>query len=152
MDPKNKPGQHNEIVNSRVVKAPRETVFKMWSDPAHLKEWWGPEGFSNSFEEFEFRPGGRWKFVMHGPEKGNYPNECIFTKIEPPLLIAWDRISQPIFKMEFTFEKVDANSTRIIFKMIFGDPGLYKTINKFAPGKNEENLDRLEAELEKVRS
>lgn len=56
-----------EIVSSRIFTSPRELVFKAWSDPDHLKNWWGPAGFTNTFEAFDFRPGGRWRFVMHGP-------------------------------------------------------------------------------------
>jgi uncharacterized protein YndB with AHSA1/START domain len=60
-------------------------------DPNHLKNWWGPKGFTNTFNEFDLRPGGKWSFVMHGPDKGNYVNECEFVKIEKPKLIAWKR-------------------------------------------------------------
>ena len=64
-----------EIVSSRIVNASRELVFLAWANPNHLKNWWGPAGFTNTFNEFDFRVGGRWKFIMHGPEKGNYIND-----------------------------------------------------------------------------
>ena len=51
--------------NSRVFDAPRERVFRAWTDPEHLKQWWGPKGFTNTFHEFDMRPGGHWRFVMH---------------------------------------------------------------------------------------
>jgi uncharacterized protein YndB with AHSA1/START domain len=78
-----------EIVSARIINAARELVFMAWTDPNHLKNWWGPAGFTNTFNEFDLRPGGRWRFIMHGPEKGNYPNDCEFIKIEKPSLIAW---------------------------------------------------------------
>ena len=80
-----------EIVSSRIVNASINIVYTAWTDPVHLKNWWGPAGFTNTFNEFNLRPGGKWSFIMHGPHKGNYPNECEFIKIDNPTLIAWKR-------------------------------------------------------------
>ncbi|RYZ28742.1 MAG: ATPase, partial [Chitinophagaceae bacterium] len=93
-----------EIVSTRVVNAAVDLVYTAWTEPTHLQKWWGPAGFTNTFYEFDLRPSGRWRFVMHGPEKGNYPNECEFIKIEKPNLISWKRISKPIFQVLATFE------------------------------------------------
>lgn len=89
-----------EIESSRIFSANRELVFRAWSEPNHLKNWWGPAGFTNTFNEFDFRVGGKWRFIMHGPDKGNYVNECEFIIIETPSRIAWQRISKPIFQVE----------------------------------------------------
>ena len=102
-----------QIISSRVVNAPIEIVFQAWTDPHHLASWWGPAGFTNTFKEFDLRPGGKWSFTMHGPEKGNYPNECVFIKIEKPNLIAWYRLSKPIFQVVASFEEVDAANTKL---------------------------------------
>ena len=141
-----------EIVSSRVVDAAIDFVFTAWTDPAHLKNWWGPAGFTNTFNEFDLRPGGRWSFIMHGPEKGNYPNECEFIKIEKPNLIAWQRISKPIFQVLASFEEVHGNKTKIVFKMLFNSPEECNKLKPFVVDKNEENFDRLEKELEKMLS
>jgi len=140
-----------EIVSSRIVPFSRELVFKAWTDPDHLKIWWGPAGFTNTFHEFNLRPGGKWRFTMHGPEKGNYQNEVEFLKIEKPSLIAWKRISQPLFNIVATFEEVTANETKIVFKMIFSTAEECNKFIGFAAEKNEENFDRLEVELEKMK-
>src|SRR5687767_2829332 len=87
------------INSSRIFNWSRKLVFRAWSDPEQLKKWWGPAGFTNTFHEFDFRVGGRWRFDMHGPEKGNYANECEFIEIEEPSLIAWKRISKPLFQV-----------------------------------------------------
>lgn len=79
-----------EIVTIRVIKAGQALVFRAWAEPEHLRIWWGPRGFTNTFHEFDFRVGGRWRFVMHGPEKGNYVNECEFIHIQKPYLIEWN--------------------------------------------------------------
>ncbi len=125
-------------------------VYTAWADPEHLKNWWGPAGFTNTFHEFDFRPGGKWRFMMHGPDKGNYPNECEFIKIEKPALIAWKRFSKPIFQMVVMFEEVTAGKTKIIFKMLFDSAEECNKLKAFVPEKNEENFDRLENELRKM--
>jgi len=56
-----------EIVVTRVFDAPRALVFKAWTDPKHLAHWWGPNGFTITTHEMQFKPGGSWRFVMHGP-------------------------------------------------------------------------------------
>lgn len=139
-----------EIVSSRIVNASRELVYTAWTDPNHLKNWWGPAGFTNTFKEFDPRPGGKWVFTMHGPEKGNYPNECEFIKIERPSLIAWQRISKPIFQVVATFEEISHNKTRIVFKMLFTSENECRKLKAFVVDKNEENFDRLENELAKM--
>jgi uncharacterized protein YndB with AHSA1/START domain len=136
-----------EIVSTRVLSFPRDSVFQAWTDPAILQKWWGPAGFTNTFTEFDLRPGGKWNFTMHGPDKGNYQNECIFLKIEKPSLIAWDRLSKPLFRIVTTFDEVAGGNTKITFRMLFDNKEECDKIRTFAPEKNEENFDRLEAVL-----
>lgn len=141
-----------EIVSSRIFNFSRELVFRAWSEPDHLKNWWGPTGFTNTFNEFDFRVGGKWSFIMHGPEKGNYPNECEFIKIEVPAIIAWKRYSQPHFQVVVTFEELSDDQTKVIFKMLFNSPEECGKLKPFVVDKNEENFDKLEVELEKMNS
>lgn len=136
-----------EIVTTRIINVPRTVVFKAWSDPEHLKNWWGPSGFTNTFHEFDFREGGKWDFTMHGPEKGNYINSCEFTAIEIPSLIAWKRYSQPLFRVVATFEEINTGSTKVTFSQIFDTPKECNKIRPFVEDKNEENMDRLEKEI-----
>ncbi|MES2892252.1 MAG: SRPBCC family protein [Bacteroidota bacterium] len=139
-----------EIASSRIVNAPRQLVFQAWTDPAHLKEWWGPAGFTNTFHEFELRVGGKWRFTMHGPDKGNYPNEVEFVQIDEPTLIAWKRISKPLFNVVATFEAVGTDKTNLVFRMVFESANECDKIRRFAVEKNEENFDKLEVELIKM--
>jgi len=141
-----------EIVSSRIVNAPIEIVYTAWTDPNHLKNWWGPAGFTNTFNEFDLRPVGKWSFIMHGPDKGNYQNECEFIKIEKPTLIAWKRFSKPLFKVVATFEAISPDQTKIVYKMIFDSADECNKVKVFAVDKNEENFDRLENELIKMTS
>ena len=95
-----------EIVSSRIVNFPIDMVYEAWTNPSHLKNWWGPNGFTNTFTEHDLRVGGKWSFIMHGPDKGNYANECEFIKIEKPTLIAWKRHSKPLFKVVAALKKI----------------------------------------------
>lgn len=110
----------------------------------------GSAGFTNTFNEFDFRVGGKWRFIMHGPDKGNYVNECEFIKIEPPSRIAWQRISKPIFQVVATFEEISEDKTSLVFKMLFNTPEECRKIKPFVIDKNEENFDKLENELIKM--
>ena len=136
-----------EIVSTRIFNFHRELVFKAWSNPEHLQKWWGPAGFTNTFQEFDFRIGGKWRFIMHGPDKGNYKNECEFLKIESPSLIAWKRHTQPYFKVLVTFDEIYEFQTKIVFKMLFETAEECNKVKRFVVDKNEENFDKLENEL-----
>ncbi len=139
-----------EILTTRVVNFSQEQVFKAWSDPNHLKNWWGPNGFTNTFHEFDFRPGGRWNFIMHGPDGTDYLNESVFVKIDAPSTIAFNHVVKPYFQIVASFEKLSANKTKVIFRMLFKTPEECSEVKKYAVGKNEENMDRLEKELKNV--
>jgi uncharacterized protein YndB with AHSA1/START domain len=139
-----------EIISSRIFSFPRELVFRAWSEPDHLKNWWGPAGFTNTFIEFDFRVGGKWSFIMHGPDKGNYANECEFIKIEKPTLIAWKRHSKPLFQVVATFDDLIQDKTKVVFKMLFETADECNKIKKFVVDKNEENFDKLETELTRM--
>ena len=94
-----------EIVTTRVFDAPRERVFKAWTDPDHLARWWGPQGFTNTFHEFDLRPGGVWRFVMHGPDGADYQNKSVFVEITKPERIVFDHVSGPRFRVTTTFRE-----------------------------------------------
>lgn len=89
---------------------------------------------------------------MHGPDKGNYHNECEFVKIEKPSLMAWKRFSKPLFQVVATFEEITSEKTKIVFRMIFDTPEECNKLRPFVLDKNEENFDRLEKELIKMMS
>ncbi|MEA2640074.1 MAG: hypothetical protein QOF51_1468 [Chloroflexota bacterium] len=73
-----------EIVVSRVLDAPRELVFKAWIDPQHVAQWWGPTGFTTTTHEMDVRPGGVWRFIMHGPDGVDYPNWIKYLEVVEP--------------------------------------------------------------------
>ncbi|MBK6340238.1 MAG: SRPBCC domain-containing protein [Bacteroidetes bacterium] len=139
-----------EIISTRIVNANIECVFEAWSNPVHLKKWWGPAGFTNTFLEFDFQIGGKWQFIMHAPDKGNFANECVFIKIEKPSFIAWQRISKPLFQVHAKFEEITSDKTKIIFKMAFETSKDCIKLKPYVLDKNEENFDRLEKVLDEM--
>lgn len=83
-------GLHNElsadrqIVLQRTFAAPRELVFKVWTDPNHVDQWWGPTGFRNETFVMDVRPGGMWRYMMHGPDGTDYPNRIVYREVVAP--------------------------------------------------------------------
>jgi uncharacterized protein YndB with AHSA1/START domain len=139
-----------EIVTKRVFDAPRELLFQAWTDPDHLAHWWGPKGFRNTFHEFDLRPGGEWRFTMHGPDGVDYQNESVFVEIAKPERVVFDHL-KPMHKFRVTATFVEqAGKTEVAFRMRFESPAECAKVKGFVVEANEQNLDRLEAELAKM--
>ena len=111
-----------EIVISRVINAPRELVFEAFTEVRHLSQWWGPEGFSTTTRAFEFREGGAWDFVMHGPDGTDYSEWITWTEIVPPerisLLHGDSRDDPNAFESVLTFTP-DGTATGIEMRTVF---------------------------------
>ena len=111
-----------EIVISRVIDAPRELVFEAFTEVRHLSQWWGPEGFTTTTRSFEFRVGGEWDFVMHGPDGTDYQEWITWTEIVPPEGIALrhgeSRGDPNAFESVLTFMP-DRAATRIEMRTVF---------------------------------
>ena len=138
-----------EIVTTRVIAAPRELVWRAWTDPEHVRNWWGPKGFTNTFHEYDLRPGGVWRFIMHGPDGTDYKNESVFVEVAEPELLVFDHISPPRFRATVLFEDL-GGKTKITFRQLFHLPEVYRRVKVYAVPANEENMDKLEAELARV--
>ena len=111
-----------EIVVSRVIDAPRELVFEAFTAVRHLSRWWGPEGFTTTTRSFEFRAGGEWVFVMHGPDGTDYQEWISWTEIAPPERITLRhgefRDDPNAFESVLSFE-LDGAGTRIEMRTLF---------------------------------
>src|SRR6478752_6172041 len=110
-----------EIVISRIIDAPRELVFEAFTMVRHLSRWWGPEGFSTTTRAFEFRVGGAWDFVMHGPDGTDYQEGITWREIVPPERIAMlhgEFHDDPnVFESTLTFAP-DGTATRIEMRTV----------------------------------
>ncbi len=76
--------EEKTLVITRIFDAPRELVFKAWTDPKHLARWWGPTYFTNPVCEADARPGGKLYIEMTGPDGIAYPTKGTFLEVVPP--------------------------------------------------------------------
>ncbi|MBP9838683.1 MAG: SRPBCC domain-containing protein [Proteobacteria bacterium] len=128
------------------MKFPPNKVYAAFSDPLLLTGWWGPKDFKNTFEVFEFKTNGIWKFIMHGPDGHNYQNENLFIELIPAEKIAIRHISQPNFTLTVTLSPNDAG-TQLVWAQEFDDPKFAESVRHIVEPSNEQNLDRLEMVL-----
>ncbi len=84
-----------EIVDTRLLDAPRELVWEVWADPKHIARWWGPNGFTTSIRQMNVRPGGAWRLVMHGPDGTDYNNKIVFVEVVKPERIVFRHTPDP---------------------------------------------------------
>jgi uncharacterized protein YndB with AHSA1/START domain/predicted enzyme related to lactoylglutathione lyase len=138
-----------EIISTRVTNAPRELVWKAWTDPKHLAQWWGPNGFTNTFHEFDEKPGGHWRYVMHSPDGHDYKNHSVVLVTAKPERIVLEHLSSPQFLLVATF-KEEGGKTKISFRQIFRSAAECEKMKPLCVSANEQNLDRLEAQLKKM--
>jgi uncharacterized protein YndB with AHSA1/START domain len=131
----------NEIISSRVFDAPIELVFQAWTNPEYVARWWGPNGFTNTFHEFELKPSGNWKFDMHGPDGTTYPNHIIFDEISPLKRIVLNHVSEPEFLITATFEDL-GSSTKVIHRQLFKKTSVFEKVKSMCTEANEQNFDR----------
>lgn len=120
-NPRTSPTADREIVITRVFDAPRELVFDAWTDAEHVGAWWGPKGFTTTTHEIDVRPGGVWRFIMHGPDGVDYPNKIVYREIERPERLVYDHgdDGQPsYFRVTVTFAEEKAK-TRLTMRSLF---------------------------------
>lgn len=131
---------------SREILATPAEVFAAFSDPTRLARWWGPAGFTNTFSVCEFRSGGRWSFVMHGPNGANYPNESVFAEVEPLKKVVVRHLSEPKFSLTIGLNP-SAAGTVVSWSQAFKSAEIAQRIEHIVVPSNEQNLDRLSAEV-----
>jgi uncharacterized protein YndB with AHSA1/START domain len=112
-----------EIEITRLLNAPRELVFEVWTSPKHVDKWWGPNGFTNTTHKMDVRPGGEWVYVMHGPNGANFDNRIRFIEVVRPEKLVYlhdsgkDNDPQE-FQSTVTFESV-GKQTKVTLKSVF---------------------------------
>lgn len=107
-----------ELGITRLIKAPRELVWEAWTNPEHIRHWWGPAGFTNTIHKMEVRPGGEWEFIMHGPDGTDFKNKHIYREIVKPEKIVMEHVTSPKFLMTATFEAI-GNTTLVTIHSVF---------------------------------
>ena len=131
---------------SRDIPATVDQVFAAFSHPERLARWWGPAGFTNTFSVCEFKKGGRWSFIMHGPDGRTYPNESVFADIESPGKIVIHHVSEPRYRLTIVLT-ASAMGTLVSWSQAFESATIASRLERVVVPANEQNLDRLSAEV-----
>ena len=111
------------LVFHRRFRAPRELVFRVWTEGQHIVHWWGPDGFTTTTTEMDVRPGGVWRFILHGPDGTDYPNRVVYLEIAPPERLVYrhdgDEGDEPVdFTVTVSFDQQGAE-TDMTMSMVF---------------------------------
>jgi pimeloyl-ACP methyl ester carboxylesterase/uncharacterized protein YndB with AHSA1/START domain len=137
-----------EIFLSRTLNAPVALVWEMWTDPQHIANWWGPNGFTNTISIMDLKPGGQWNLVMHGPDGTDYDNKSIFKEIIRHKRIVFDHVSYPKITFTITFE-ARGDQTFLTWHMLFESAEVFLQVVKQhgAVEGMKQNVEKLEAYL-----
>lgn len=127
---------------TRVLPYLPAAIYHAFAAPALLAQWWGPEGFTNTFEVFEFEVGGRWIFAMHGPDGQSYANESVFTELAPNRTVVIEHVCVPLFTLTVQLNVV-ANGTEVSWTQVFANIETAQAVRHIVGPANEQNLDRL---------
>lgn len=138
-----------EIRISRLLNAPIEWVWKVWTDPDHIKQWWGPNGFTNTISKMEMRPGGEWDLVMHGPDGRDYKNKSVFREIVKHKKIVYEHVTGPKFLATIEFES-RGRKTFLQWHMLFDTKEEFiQTVKTFKADEGlKQNIEKLSAYLQ----
>ena len=137
-----------ELIVTRLLNAPIKLVWKVWTDPKHIAQWWGPTGFTNTISKMDVKPGGEWDLVMHGPDGTDYKNKSIFKEIVVHKKIVYDHVSGPKFVATINFEE-RGEQTFITWHMLFETAEEFiQVVKTFKADEGlKQNLVKLEAYL-----
>jgi uncharacterized protein YndB with AHSA1/START domain len=133
-----------------LIQARAAEVFAAMSDPARVARWWGPTGFTNTIHEFDFRQGGRWRLTMHGPDGRDYPNESRFARLVPGRTFEIEHLSGHHFLLTINLQEAD-QGTVVQWRQTFDTVDEYQRVAEFVARANEQNLERLVAEVQRGR-
>lgn len=137
------------FLTERLLPHTPAAVYAAFAEGERLARWWGPKGFRNEFERFEFRVGGRWHFTMIGPDERRWANLSEFLDLEPARRIVIRHDCAPFFTFTCTLEAVPLG-TRLVWDQVFDDAATAQAVRAIVGDANEQNLDRLAAELARV--
>jgi len=139
---------NRQLAIQRLFKAPRELVFRMWTEPEHIKNWWGPNGFTNTISKMDVHPGGGWELIMHAPDGTDYKNRSVFVEVVWLERIVFDHVSGPKYRMTVSFSD-KGNDTLVDILMVFDSAEqLEQVIKVFRADEGlQQNMEKLEAYL-----
>ncbi len=145
MEPKSSSTTDRELHISRLFEAPIDLVWEVFTTPEHIKNWWGPNGFTNTIHKMEVRPGGEWDFIMHGPDGTDYKNKNVYKEVVKHERIVFDHVSAPrhITTIVFTAQ---GQKTLIDWHMLFESKEQFEQVVKTFKADEglKQNLEKLQ--------
>ena len=140
----------NQLIHTRMLNAPRALVWEVWTNPEHIKEWWGPNGFTLTHKSMQVKKGGEWKFTMHGFGK-DFENKVEYLEVVKPSLLSYrhgDEKDTISFMVYVSFEDV-GNKTLLTMRSVFKSEEILTELNRQvkAVEGGKQTLDKLEAYL-----
>ena len=140
-----------EITATRVYTAPRDLVWSMWTEAEHIRNWWGPNGFTTTIHRMDVRPGGEWRLTLHGPDGTDYPNHKVYEEVLPSERLVIRHVVWPPHRMYVFFSDAEAG-TLVSVRMLFDNVADHdKLVNEVGADKKlVENLDRLQTHLDSL--
>jgi len=144
--------ENREMKIIRTFKAPIDLMWEVWTNPEHIANWWGPNGFTNTIHKMDFQEGGEWTLTMHGPDGTNFPNRSIYKEIIPFKKIVFEHFN-PHFFTTVLFES-KGEETQIDWTMLFDTAEMRETIIKAhkADEGQKQNMEKLEKYISKMYS
>ncbi|MES2005994.1 MAG: SRPBCC domain-containing protein [Bacteroidota bacterium] len=140
--------EDNIIIHTRLLDAPRELVWEVWTTPDHIKEWWGPNGFSLTTKSMIVECGKIWDFIMHGMGR-DWDNKIEYVEVTKPSLLRYKHSGAENEDYNFTvsvfFEEVEGK-TLLTMKSIFKSKAIIEELNRKvnAIEGGKQTLNRLE--------
>jgi uncharacterized protein YndB with AHSA1/START domain len=146
--------QEREIIMERTFDAPRELVWKVWSDPKLIPQWWGKSAQETTVDKLDFKPGGRWRFVVRDSGGTEFGFNGEFREIVAPQKVVYTFNFEPIgpgheLTEEVTFEEQGSKTkmkSKAIYQTVEDLEGMLKAGME---GGANESMDRFEELLKK---
>jgi uncharacterized protein YndB with AHSA1/START domain len=140
-----------ELLISRMLNAPVELVWEAWTNPEHVANWWGPDGFTNTVTTMDMTVGGEWNLVMHGPDGTDYKNKSIFKEIIPFKKLVYEHVTSPKFLTTIEFE-AQGEKTFINWHMLFESKEQFiQVVKTFKADEGlKQNIDKLNVYVERM--
>ena len=137
-----------ELSVSRTINAPVALVWEVWTQPEHIANWWGPNGFTNTITRMDVQPGGEWHLVMHGPDGTDFKNKSIFKKVVLHKKIVFQHFN-PDFTTTVQFDE-QGDKTHLTWHMLFDSKEEFIAVVKAhnAAEGLKQNVEKLEVYLQ----
>jgi uncharacterized protein YndB with AHSA1/START domain len=144
--------EYREMRITKILKAPIDLMWEVWTNPEHIVNWWGPKSFTTTIHQMNLEVGGGWLLTLHGEDGTNFPNRSIFKEIIPFKKIVYEHFN-PHFFTTVLFEP-DGDETLIDWSLLFDTTEMRDIIVKAhkADEGQKQNLEKLEKYLLTLRN